>query len=335
MSGDGLVRPLNAPPGVSPQPGVQPGVYNGVILADKVIVFGPGDGVFVYSGTPGPGNPPIAWVGAGLVDPYGNVLPSTTGVAGSGTFQAGDTVLDASGVFVYNGPPGANLLLLSICGAAGATDQFGNIAPQGLTTYSSTTPGQATNIGWGGIFAQLFNADGGGSQQGLWNIGGEFRFNGLGALTVIDGADGETYSTQRLSLFLPAGGGVPLTVTTPTMFFTSNVAVRSYRVSGMLLLTSNAAVSVSFEFAGTAAYTGEIAASIVRAAVLLGTNVIPPNALTGVGGAMLGGGDVYICYLDGTISVSAAGTMTVAGAVSANGAGVTVDPFSYLDVMPV
>lgn len=59
-----------------------------VILANKVVVFGPGDGVFVYTGTPRPGNPPVAWMGSGNIDPYGNTLPSTAGVRGIGTFAA-------------------------------------------------------------------------------------------------------------------------------------------------------------------------------------------------------------------------------------------------------
>jgi hypothetical protein len=93
---DGLVPPLNAPPGISPYPGVQPGTNSNIIRARQVIVSGPGDGVFVYDGTPGLGNPPIAWMGGGLVDPYGNVLPSATGVTGSGTF----TVDGADGGFI-------------------------------------------------------------------------------------------------------------------------------------------------------------------------------------------------------------------------------------------
>jgi hypothetical protein len=86
MAGDNLVRPLNAPPGVPGSPGVQPGVSGGVVIANKVIVFGTGDGVFVYSGTPGKGNPPVAWVSGALTDPYGNSLPAE-GIVSSGSGQ--------------------------------------------------------------------------------------------------------------------------------------------------------------------------------------------------------------------------------------------------------
>jgi hypothetical protein len=65
-----------------------------VVRARYVIVTGDGDGVFAYNGTPALGNPPIAWLtGGGLVDPYGNVLPSTLGTANPGNF----TVTDSGG----------------------------------------------------------------------------------------------------------------------------------------------------------------------------------------------------------------------------------------------
>jgi hypothetical protein len=53
-------------------------------------------GVFVYSGTPGPGNPPIAWMSGASTDPYGNSLPSTTGVAGTGTFSVTNSATGAN-----------------------------------------------------------------------------------------------------------------------------------------------------------------------------------------------------------------------------------------------
>ena len=79
MSGDGLVAPLNAPPAGAMVPGVQPGTSSAVVLAQFVIVFGNNGGVFVYNGTPGPGNQPIASVTSASTDPYGNpVQPGFT-----------------------------------------------------------------------------------------------------------------------------------------------------------------------------------------------------------------------------------------------------------------
>jgi hypothetical protein len=72
LSGDGLIPPLNAPPAGALVPGVQPGVSNAVVLAQYVIVFGTAGGVFVYTGTPAPGNQPIASLTNAATDPYDN-----------------------------------------------------------------------------------------------------------------------------------------------------------------------------------------------------------------------------------------------------------------------
>jgi hypothetical protein len=81
---DGLVAPLNAPGAALPAPGVQPGTTPGIVLAQYVIVFGPAGGVFVYSGTPGAGNSPIAWMTAATADPYGNTVTPEIGVGQDG-----------------------------------------------------------------------------------------------------------------------------------------------------------------------------------------------------------------------------------------------------------
>lgn len=64
------------------------------VLAEYVIVSGPGGGVFIYQNgtTPGLGNPPVSWESSGLVDPFGNILPSVAGVQGSGAFTVGSYV---------------------------------------------------------------------------------------------------------------------------------------------------------------------------------------------------------------------------------------------------
>lgn len=78
--------PLNAPPAGQVATGVQPGISNAVITANKVIVFGVNGGVFVYNGIPAAGNPPVEWLSGGTTDPFGNSLPS----AGAGSQVAGN-----------------------------------------------------------------------------------------------------------------------------------------------------------------------------------------------------------------------------------------------------
>jgi hypothetical protein len=93
-AGDGLVRPLNAPSGQQVQPGVQPGVSGGVVLASYVIVFGQatggaGPGIFIYSGSPGPGNPPVFSMSNATQDPYGNAIAPGIWSGQFGGTQAG------------------------------------------------------------------------------------------------------------------------------------------------------------------------------------------------------------------------------------------------------
>jgi len=126
--------PMNAPAAGALVPGVQPGVSGGVVLARYVIVFGTAGGVFVYNGTPADGNPPIFWATSASTDPYGNSIPSTAGVAGTGTFEAGDTIINASGTFVYSSTPGTGNLVQSLAPANG-TDAFGNYYLAGAATY--------------------------------------------------------------------------------------------------------------------------------------------------------------------------------------------------------
>ena len=113
----------------------------GIFRGRLVIVYGSGanTGVFVYNGAPAAGNPPIFWATSASSDPFGNALPSTVGVAGSGTFEAGNTIVNASGTFVYSTTPAADKLIASIAPAVG-TDAFGNAYLAGEATYRKILP---------------------------------------------------------------------------------------------------------------------------------------------------------------------------------------------------
>jgi hypothetical protein len=128
---DGLVEPLNVPPGASTPVGVQAGVTQSVVLANQVIVFGTAGGLFIYNGTPGLGNPPIFYATSATVDPFGNVITPTAGLTGTGQFMAGFTVINTAGIFVYSAAPTVGDLIAAIASAAGS-DAFANPYPQGL-----------------------------------------------------------------------------------------------------------------------------------------------------------------------------------------------------------
>jgi hypothetical protein len=157
MAGDGLRRPLNAPPGITPSPGVQPGVSSGVIFARYVIVFGPAgtvSGIFVYAPgtTPGPGNPPIYSFGNSTTDPYGNT--TTPGVIAYGTGGGYAGLVTQGGVAGLVLPPGGTThafeapQVFSFTGNAGAANEY-----QVLTALSGE---ETANKGNSGV--QLYTA---------------------------------------------------------------------------------------------------------------------------------------------------------------------------------
>ena len=145
----GLARRRVDQQGQAPPTAVSPGSSN-VVRARLVIVSGAGvSGVFVYSGTPGLGNPPIVSITSASVDPFGNaVVPgldvtqgdiSGTTISGS-VFEGTDFIVNSSGAFFYSGAPAANNLAVSIAGSSG-TDGFGNDYPAGVASWDTTSDG--------------------------------------------------------------------------------------------------------------------------------------------------------------------------------------------------
>ncbi len=74
--------------------------------------------------------------------------------------QAGDTIINPSGIFVYSGAPAAGNLIFSAAPAAG-TDQFGNVFVEGGAAYivsgGSTFALQLGNQGTGGAAFFIHN----------------------------------------------------------------------------------------------------------------------------------------------------------------------------------
>jgi hypothetical protein len=103
-------------------------------IINTLIVGGNAGGVFVYSGAPALGNPPIFYASSQSVDPFGNPITPTVGLSGIGQFNAGNTIINVHGMFFYSGTPAANNLIGSNTEAAG-TDAFNNAYLQGNATY--------------------------------------------------------------------------------------------------------------------------------------------------------------------------------------------------------
>lgn len=150
--GDGLVRPLNAPQGQQVLPGVQPGVSGGIVLATYVIIFGANGGMFVYNGSPGPGNPPIYSVSNATSDPYGNAIEPGIWAGTIGSTQVGLQVSGTAGreFFIVPGGPyatdaeiiGAELTGGSQVAMFGAAENSPKNDRVFLAMYSNSASGQ-------------------------------------------------------------------------------------------------------------------------------------------------------------------------------------------------
>jgi hypothetical protein len=91
---------------------VAPGGAAGVFKGRLVVVFGSGtgSGIFIYSGTPGAGNPPVLWaVAPGVTqDPFGNTVAA---VLGAGNPSGANTQIDATGDITLTGTGNSQLQL--------------------------------------------------------------------------------------------------------------------------------------------------------------------------------------------------------------------------------
>lgn len=74
FTGDGLARPVNAPPGIPPSYGTQPGTTSPVIIANRVIITGPGGALLIYNGTPAANNLVASDTQSQFTDSFGNVV---------------------------------------------------------------------------------------------------------------------------------------------------------------------------------------------------------------------------------------------------------------------
>ena len=118
VAGDGLVRPVNAPPGRPMAPGIQPGVTGPVVTANRVVVFGKGGGIFVYNGA-------VA---------FGSLI-ETSGIAVAGTDQPGNFIFAGSTTYQLSGgiwyavnTSGPAITIYTAASPAGPWTAAGNIS---------------------------------------------------------------------------------------------------------------------------------------------------------------------------------------------------------------
>lgn len=180
LPSDKLFAPMNAPRGGQVTPGVQPGVSSGVVLAQFVIVFGQTAGMFIYSGSPAPGNPPIYSISNATSDPYGNTIKPGIWSGQPGSVQTGFQDSGGAGVqfFIVPGGPytsdaeiigiqrlgGSQLGMFSAVDQAPSNDRvllalYDNLASgtgsaywQGAYVDTSSVSHQFIAFNWSGMF---------------------------------------------------------------------------------------------------------------------------------------------------------------------------------------
>jgi hypothetical protein len=108
-----------------------------------------------------------------------------------GTFNGTDYVINSSGAFFYGGVPAAgNLVLSSVPGTSGGTDQFGNNYLPGAASYQGNFASQV-----GGGFLNLYH----GSLAAGWTLGGTIETSSTGGL-ILDAGGGTVTITGALSV---------------------------------------------------------------------------------------------------------------------------------------
>lgn len=192
-------------------------------VQNTIIVGGANAGVFVYSGTPASGNPPIFWATSATKDPFGNTIPqsSTAGIASPGTFVAGNMIVNTSGIFTYSGTPAANNLVTSVAPAAG-TDAFGNQYVAGSASYSFQN-----------VVASFATALNGGTTTWYTAAAGTF-----GPWTSV--ATAKTVSVSPTGLTITGAGEAILTNGTASLSVGTSVAPGSLVLSGAVAAINGA-----------------------------------------------------------------------------------------------
>jgi hypothetical protein len=306
-------RPDQRQLGIS-RAGSGPAPASQFIIARVVVVYGANSGIFEYSGTPGPGNPPVAYMvpPGTTTDPYGNVLP------------AQDSIVSVGAGGAYAALNGGQLLLAG---------------PHAMTSPSflaESTSGAGIVLLNTGLSSALDTAS-------VLQL--QSAVNGV-ALTVLDGADGNTYDTETLRLdaigtqTISTTGNNVITGTSGSGLSCA-VSARKYQVAGRVTWAQGTnAVAQVFGFTGPTVSSMDIACDQWEQTGT-GQQVFSGN-ITAIGGhistAAPGAGIISAFLFAGELTFSAAGTFACVAAEGTGGDTFTVNPsgaIAWMTVSPV
>ena len=328
--------PVNAPDAADLSPGIQPGIQNGLIIGNLVIIFGPSGaigGYFQYQQgtTPGPGNQPIVSITNSSTDPFGN--PTVGGaVVTYQTFGGNQMFASALGAgsiqfYYYNGT-------MFIAGPGMSISESGGGTSFGLTILA---PGANSQVEISPVLWLPTQAADPGNANGVIVLFADPAGH-LNYVSDNTAGDGNAYSTGRKTLLASA---TPQTInnTNPQVITGMTwplAAGQTYRIEGVVTWTQGTgavAQANGFAFSGT---TTEVSISnewVVATTFAQTTNFRRLTGLTTGTTPAFAAGAVVEWHFSGKIVVNAAGTLELVAAEGTSGDTYVIND-GFADVLP-
>lgn len=293
-------------------------------VQNLVIIAGPAGtiaGLFIYSGIPGPGNPPISWDSSSSKDPYGNTIQPgvmLAELAANGNAQGG--------LIWNNVVPGAAEPLLALFPNAtvGFTGHSPFITAQ-VFNRGAANERLALSLGGGAgsgssspVMLNLFSVSKDGTLHGHATLYGGASGNQLAdfsetGLTVVNQIDGNTYRAGHLTL--PANA-TPQTISSTTMTTITGcsapVAAGTYEFRAVVQYAGNqAAGTANFQIGGPSNSAAWISALFASGATFgSGMQTASPGT---VNSPTLTTAN-WTAVIEGMITFTASGTMSLQAA---------------------
>jgi len=322
----------------------EPGVLSVVIVESGQ----PGTGIFLYSGAPANGNPPVAWITLASTDPYGNAIQP--GIMLAELSSSGN----ALGGLIWNTIVGSEPLLALFPDST-----------VGFTDHSPFVTGQVFNRGAANEYLSL--ALGGGAGSGsvsptmleLFSVsadatlpahitfyggasGSEMADLSQSGLQIINQVDTNTYRAGH-QLLTASGQTINKITPAPITGLSTNVGVGTYKVAGSIRVVaaaSGTAQAFGIQFNGTSTVLSgcriRTRAYFESTGVSMNAGTISGLASTGGNTGTIANGDVFSVDFEGIITVSTAGTFHVDGLqiTSASDETFTVQALSWMELTP-
>lgn len=252
--------------------------------------------------------------------------------AGLTSITAGSYTIAITNGFIFFGSQNPSTTIVED-GDVTITDSLAAASPPGVSVSAPTAVlGETAQLQ---LFGESQNTDAG-PQASLVTPDGSlnlFPSGGVFVAQVENNQDGNTYDLGRKAVYTAGTQTIDSTTQANITGLSLNVAPGKYRFRAVLYFSGLAANIAYLTMGGTATDTA------FNAMIFYGTNDYARNQTvlgtnTGLGSDTLANGGTYICYIDGNITVSVAGTLTVNGAASANANTFTTAKGCLLEIFP-